>query len=121
MRKFLSNIISMLGAAISFILCWWWYSENHEIEPIVGMIGFAGVLLTGLVFRLFPEKPEPATGNTPASPAKTSIENSKNVVTNSSISAGGNVHIGDKTTVHNEGSSIENQFNGGTFNNPTFK
>jgi hypothetical protein len=50
-----------------------------------------------------------------------SIVHSKNVVANSTISAGGDVHIGDKIIVNNEGATIKNQFNGGTFNNPTFE
>lgn len=51
-----------------------------------------------------------------------SVVHSKNVVVGSTISAGGNVVIGDQqTTVQNEGATIKNQFNGGTFHNPTFE
>jgi Effector-associated domain 11 len=50
-----------------------------------------------------------------------SMVNTKNVVVGSTITAGGNVHIGDTTTVNNEGATIKNQFNGGTFNNTTFE
>lgn len=59
----------------------------------------------------------------PAQPEKAPVivTNSKNVVNNSSIQAGGNVHIGDTTTVNNEGANIKNQFNGGTFNDTTFQ
>ncbi|MFN0216667.1 MAG: hypothetical protein ACKVT2_20605 [Saprospiraceae bacterium] len=120
MRRILSNIIAILVAAISFVLSWWWYRQNHEIEPIIGMVAAGGALLTGLVFRFFPEKREQAAGNIPAQSGQTTVENSKNVVANSSISAEGDVHIGDQTTVNNEGANIENQFNGGTFNNPNF-
>jgi hypothetical protein len=49
-----------------------------------------------------------------------SIVESKNVVVGSTISAGGNVHIGD-SIINNEGATIKNQFNGGTFNNTTFE
>jgi Effector-associated domain 11 len=49
-----------------------------------------------------------------------SIVGSKNVVVGSTISAGGNVHIGD-SIINNEGATIKNQFNGGTFNNTTFE
>jgi hypothetical protein len=52
-----------------------------------------------------------------------SIVGSKNVVVDSTITAGGDVHIGDNntTTVNNEGLTVKNQFNGGIFNNPTFE
>lgn len=49
-----------------------------------------------------------------------SIVGSKNVVVGSTITAGGNVHIGD-IIINNEGANIKNQFNGGTFNNTTFE
>jgi hypothetical protein len=49
-----------------------------------------------------------------------SIVGSKNVVVGSTITAGGNVHIGDNI-INNEGTTIKNQFNGGTFNNTTFE
>jgi hypothetical protein len=49
-----------------------------------------------------------------------SIVGSKNVVVGSTITAGGNVHIGD-SIVNNEGATIKNQFNGGTFNNTSFE
>ena len=49
-----------------------------------------------------------------------SIVGSKNVVVGSTITAGGNVHIGD-SIINNEGATIKNQFNGGTFNNTTFE
>jgi Effector-associated domain 11 len=49
-----------------------------------------------------------------------SIVDSKNVVVGATITAGGNVHIGDIIT-KNEGATIKNQFNGGTFNNTTFE
>lgn len=52
-------------------------------------------------------------------PSGISIQDSKNVVIGP-ISAGGNVHIGDSTIIHNEGAQIKNQFNNGTFNNTTF-
>ncbi|MBC7774690.1 MAG: hypothetical protein H7246_04565 [Phycisphaerae bacterium] len=120
MRSLFTNLISMLVAAISFILAWRWYDGKHEIEPIIGMVAAGGVLLTGLVFRLFPEKQESPEGNKPVITAPIKIENSKNVVSNSEISAGGDVHIGDKTTVNNQGADIGNQFNGGTFNNTSF-
>ena len=121
MRKIFTNIISMLVAAASLFLCWLWYSEKHEIEPIIGMAAAGGALLTGLVFRVFPEQQELAQENMPIHTAPTNIENSKNIVSNSAISAGGDVQIGDQTTVNNKGANIENQFNGGAFNNPTFK
>jgi len=113
MRKFFENAISLLVAAVSLILCWKWYSATKEIEPIVGMVAAGGVLLTGLACRLFPEKPELSGG-------QNTVDNSKNTVANANISAGGNVHVGDKTSINNEGSTIQNQFNGGTFNNPNF-
>ena len=49
-----------------------------------------------------------------------SIVGSKNVVVGATITAGGNVHIGD-SIINNEGTTIKNQFNGGTFNNTTFE
>jgi hypothetical protein len=49
-----------------------------------------------------------------------SIVGSKNVVVGSTITAGGSVHIGD-SIINNEGATIKNQFNGGTFNNTTFE
>jgi len=50
-----------------------------------------------------------------------SIINSKNVVADSTIHAGGNVDIGDTTTtIKNEGAAIKNQFIDSTFNNPVF-
>jgi hypothetical protein len=121
MRKLLSNIISILVAAISLFLSWRWYNEKQEIEPIIGMVAATGVLLTGLAFRLFPEKQEVPEQKIPAQPAHTQVENSMNVVANSSIFSDGDVHIGDQTIVKNEGANIGTQFNGGTFNNPTFK
>jgi hypothetical protein len=120
MRKIFTNIISMVVAAISLFLSWRWYNEKREIEPLIGMVAAGGVLLTGLVFRVFPEQKESARESLPTPSARTTINNSKNVVSNSSISADGDVHIGDKTTVDNKGANIENQFNGGTFNNPNF-
>ena len=111
----------MLVAAASLFLCWLWYSEKREIEPIIGMIAAGGALLTGLVFRVFPEQPESVKGSMPTPTTPTNIENSKNIVSNSAISAGGDVQIGDQTTVDNKGANIGNQFNGGAFNNPTFK
>ena len=49
-----------------------------------------------------------------------SIVDSKNVVVGATITAGGSVHIGDSIII-NEGATIKNQFNGGTFNNTNFE
>ena len=49
-----------------------------------------------------------------------SIVGSKNLVIDSELTAGGNIQIGDSLTVNNQDAEIKNQFNGGTFNNPTF-
>lgn len=120
MRPFFENIISMLVAAVTLVLSWWWYGEKHEIEPIIGMVASGGALLTGIALRFFPEIKEAQAGENTIQHTQTTIENSKNVVANSKIEAGGDVHIGDKTTVNNQGANIENQFNGGTFNNTNF-
>jgi hypothetical protein len=54
--------------------------------------------------------------------AAISVLNSKNIVIGSKITVGGDLQIGDTTTteINNAGANIKNQFNGGTFNNPTF-
>jgi hypothetical protein len=114
MRKLFESGISITVALLSFGLCVKWYLNGQEIEPLIGMIAAAGVLLTAVAFRFFPE-------NNVAGDPSVLIENSKNVVAYATIHAGGNIHIGDTTTVNNEGATIKNQFNGGTFNNPTFE
>ncbi len=111
MRQILENIITLIVAAISFVLCWFWYCENHEIEPIVGMVTSGGAFLAGIMFRFFPEKPELAK---PLVHTQTTIENGKNVVTDAPISAGRDVSIGDQTNIHNEGDTITNNIYGDT-------
>lgn len=49
-----------------------------------------------------------------------SIVGNKNLVIDSHLTAGGNIQIGDSLTVNNQNAEIKNQFNGGTFHNPTF-
>jgi hypothetical protein len=65
------------------------------------------------VYSIFPEKKEEAN-------PLIHVENNKSVVMGSKITAGGNVYIGD-SIINNEGTTIKNQFNGGTFNNTTFE
>ena len=115
MRKLFENGISVAVALLSFGLCVKWYLNGYEIEPLIGIIASAGVLVTAVAYRFFPEKKVERDHSV-------LIENSKNVVADSTITASGDVHIGDKTTtVNNEGATIKNQFNGGTFNNTTFE
>lgn len=126
MRKLLENWITAVVALATLVLSVIWFLKNKEIEPLIGIIASLGVLVTALVARFYPEKKE-TTFPAPELPtALVTIE--KNTVTGSTITAGGDVHIGDKaddhstgkTIVNNDGATIENQFNGGTFNHTTF-
>jgi flagellar hook-basal body complex protein FliE len=55
MRKLFESIVTVIGSVISLLLCIRWYLNTREIEPLVGIIGFSVVLLTALVYYLFPE------------------------------------------------------------------
>jgi hypothetical protein len=115
MRKLFESGISIIVALSSLGLCVKWYLKGQEIEPLIGIVASTGVLLTAAVYRIFPEKKEEVNPTI-------RVENSKNVVVGSTIKAGGRVQIGDQTTtINNEGATIKNQFNGGTFNNTTFE
>lgn len=66
------------------------------------------------------DEPAPSTDLPAEIQRAISIVGSKNLVIDSHLTAGGNIQIGDSLTVNNQDAEIKTQFNGGTFNNPTF-
>ena len=91
MRKIFENIISISIAFISLLLCILWFYQSGDIEPMLGIIASLGVLLTGVVYRIFPEKKEDFEAN--------NIAIKHNVVENSLVSACENTIVGNQNTV----------------------
>ncbi len=91
MRNFFENFITIVVTGITLVLCWQWYRQHWEIEPLIGMVVAGGTLLTGIVFRIFPEKKE-------APPAPIEISTKRNAVEDATLTAGANIGIGDHHT-----------------------
>jgi tetratricopeptide (TPR) repeat protein len=90
MRKIFESVISVIVALISLGLCTKWYLNNHEIEPLIGIVASVGVLLTAAAYRIFPEKKEDIT-------PPIVIEHSKNIVLGSTFTVSGDMTIGERT------------------------
>lgn len=87
MRKLLENWITAVVALATLALSVIWFLKNKEIEPLIGIITSAGIVLAALVARLYPEKKE--------DPQPTFISKSeKNTVKKSTLTAR-SIHIGD--------------------------
>ncbi|HRK81990.1 MAG TPA: hypothetical protein PLZ12_11115 [Saprospiraceae bacterium] len=80
MRKLFESIVTVIGSVISLLLCIRWYLNTREIEPLVGIIGFSVVLLTALVYYLFPEhKAEPSSATPIVDSNKPEISETLNI------------------------------------------
>jgi tetratricopeptide (TPR) repeat protein len=94
MRKIFESLITIGVAFLSLILTIKWYLQQGEIEPLIGIISASGVLLTALVYRIFPEKKEAAVSGAPIH-----VEQRENTVEESELSAGQNIVVGKDNTI----------------------
>jgi tetratricopeptide (TPR) repeat protein len=94
MRKIFESMITVVVAGLTLFLSTKWYLQGREIEPLIGIIAASGVLLTALVYRIFPEKKEVAESTPPIR-----VEQRENTVEQSQLSAEQNIVIGKGNTI----------------------
>ena len=64
MRKIFESVITVTVAVLGLTLSIIWYQAEYEIEPLIGIITCAGVLVTNIVYRFFSEEaPTPTNKN----------------------------------------------------------
>lgn len=95
MKQIISHRITLISTAIALVLSCIWYYNSKDIEPLISIVLFAGILIVGIFFHTQTNEPEVPKENNATNTADGSIQiqdltNSKVI-----INKGDEVH-GDK-------------------------
>jgi tetratricopeptide (TPR) repeat protein len=92
MSKIFESGISIAVALITLVLCVKWYGKSGEIEPLIGIIASVGLLLTAVVYRVFPKKKEDMV--------QPNVEQKQNAIEQSIVTAGQNLVAGNENNIN---------------------
>jgi uncharacterized membrane protein len=51
MKQIITHRITLICTAIALILSCIWYYNSQDIEPLISIVSFAGILITGIFFH----------------------------------------------------------------------